>query len=120
MLCRAITEIDSEGLEHPGANLGQGNGARIGYFPVKYDAARKKALYYWFLACSGREDVSHPYLNCTVVVPCCSSACLADVIVSLLILSATKTRSMGLTIMHALVCLPAHCVTLGDNLNSVP
>ncbi|EIE21026.1 FAD/NAD(P)-binding domain-containing protein [Coccomyxa subellipsoidea C-169] len=53
---RAITEIDSEGLEHPGANLGQGNGARIGYFPVKYDAARKKALYYWFLACSGRED----------------------------------------------------------------
>ncbi|KAK9908124.1 hypothetical protein WJX75_002954 [Coccomyxa subellipsoidea] len=53
---RAITEIDSEELMHPEGVFGQGNGIRIGFFPVKYDAARKKALYYWFFACGDRND----------------------------------------------------------------
>ena len=45
---------------HPEGVFGQGNGIRIGFFPVKYDAARKKALYYWFFACGDRNDVRPP------------------------------------------------------------
>ncbi|CAL8469098.1 g8639 [Coccomyxa elongata] len=53
---RAIVEMDSEEIEHPTARLAQGNGVRIGCIPVQYDAARKNALWYWFIACGARPD----------------------------------------------------------------
>lgn len=56
-LHRAIVEMDSEEIEHPTASLAQGNGVRIGCIPVTYDAARKKALWYWFIACGARPSV---------------------------------------------------------------
>ncbi len=68
-LHRAIVEIDSEKIEHPTARLAQGNGVRIGCIPVKYDAARKKALWYWFIACDARADV-RPASTHTSAFPC--------------------------------------------------
>lgn len=50
-------EIDSEALEHPCATFAQDKGVRIGMIPVKYDAASKKALWYWFLATAADDNV---------------------------------------------------------------
>lgn len=53
-------EIDSEGVEHPGATFAAYNGVRTGMFPVKYDAVRKKALWFYFMATEVTGKVTAP------------------------------------------------------------
>jgi hypothetical protein len=51
--------MDSDGPPEPITQLAQGGeGVRIGLIPAKYDAQRKKTLWYWFIAHGARGVVS--------------------------------------------------------------
>ena len=55
---RAIVTQDADGPpSHPHAQFAQGRGVRIGFFPAKFDAERKKLTWYWFMACAAKENV---------------------------------------------------------------
>jgi hypothetical protein len=72
-LCRGMVDIESEEVEHPFFTLIQAPKIRVGLIPTTYNAATKKATWYWFMAIAVNDKVctswSHAHLAWACLQP---------------------------------------------------